>query len=192
MGYNKIENGEITTAKELLLDVCTGYGIKIIDGVIQYEKPSNFHKKLLDEATQEYVEFQAKTNEEHQKYIDKSFENINKERIKSFEYYQNKAVKYDNMIKQLKLWKHTETWDNMYNNIMEKLVKEYEFSLEMVKKYGNEVCKKETLEEYKTGQTKFYLNKIKKYSDYCVNDIEGNEKNNQIIKEFEDSLKGLE
>lgn len=44
MGYNKIENGEITTAKELLLEVCTGYGVKIVDGIIQYGEPNDFYK----------------------------------------------------------------------------------------------------------------------------------------------------
>lgn len=190
--YTEIEDGKITTVRELLLNICPHYGVKFKDGVIQYGKPSNFNKRLLDEATQEYAEFQTKTDEENQKYIDESFEKLNKERIKSFEYYQNKAVKYNNMIEQLKLWKHTETWNKMYNHIMEGLVKEYEFSLKMIKEYGDRVYEKETLEEYKTRQTKYYLKQIKRYSDDYANDIEYNEKNNQIIKEFENSLKGLE
>ena len=68
MGYNKIENGEITTVKELLLDVCTGYGVKIVAGTIQYGKPTDFYKKQMrialrncgvinPEAIEEYIGF---------------------------------------------------------------------------------------------------------------------------------------
>lgn len=192
MGHYKIENGEITTAKELLLDMCTSYGIKIVDGVIQYDKVGDFHKKLLNEATEDYIEFQMKTDKELQKYIDETFEKSNDEKQKSFDYYQAKAIKYDNIIQQLKLWKHTDSWNNMYNNLMGNLVKEYEFSTKMIKEYADKVYKKETLNEFKDNKTKYYLNKIKKYSDYCIKDIEDVEKNNKIIKEFEDSLNKLE
>jgi hypothetical protein len=191
MIYNKIEDGTITNVKELLLEVCPSYGVKFKDGIIQYGKPSDFHKKCLDEATQKYAEFQNKTDEELQQYIDNTFEKLNKEKEESFKHYQAKAIKYDNIIKQLKLWEHTDTWDKMYNDIMQGLVKEYEFSIKMIKEYADRVYEKETLEDYKTRETKYYLKQIKRYSDDYANDIEYNEKNNQIIKGFVDSLKKL-
>jgi glutaredoxin 2 len=74
---------------------------------------------------------------------------------------------------------------------MEELKKDYEFSKEMIIEYGKEY-KKETLEEYKTNMIKYYLEKIKRYSNNYASEIEETEKNNKIIKEFEDSLKELD
>jgi hypothetical protein len=191
MGFSKIENGTITTAKELLLDMCECYGVKTIGDVIQYGTPSNYHKEQLDKVTKEYTEFQNKTDEELKKYIDETFVKITKEREEYIIYYKDKKEKYNNIIKQLKLWDHTETWDNMCNNIMKDLIKDYEFAEDMIQEYS-QPYKKETLEEYKRYMIKDYLEKIKRYSDYYAKEIENVEENNRIIKEFEDSLKSLD
>lgn len=192
MVYSKIENGEITTAKELLLEICPSYGVKFVNGVVQYGEPITHHKEQLDKTVKEYLAFQGKTDEENIKCINETFKKINLEKEKSISYYANKIMRYGNMIEQLKLWKHTKTWDNMYNRIMEDLVKEYKFAEIMIDDYKNQDYKKETLEEFKTRQTEYYLKQIKRYSDGYAEDIEYTENNNKIIKEFEDSLKEME
>jgi hypothetical protein len=96
------------------------------------------------------------------------------------------------MIEQLKLWKHTKVWDKMYNDIMDGLLKEHNFAESMISEYKDRIYEKEILEDFNTRMTKYHLQKIKRYSDYYCSDIENTEKNNQIIKEFEDSLKELE
>jgi hypothetical protein len=191
MGFSKIEDGTITTAKELLLDMCTCYGVKILDDVIQYGTPSNYYKDQLNKITKEYVDFQNKTDKELQEYIDESFTKVSQERKDLIAYYEDKKEKYDNVIKQLKLWNYTKAWNNMYDQIMNELTEGYKFSESMIEECSKEY-KKETLEEYKTNMIKYYLEKIKRYSDNYANEMESVEENNRIIKEFEDSLKGLE
>lgn len=59
------------------------------------------------------------------------------------------------MIKQLKLWEHTKTWDNMYNTILKGLTKEYEFAESMIDDYINQGYKRETVEAFKFNTNKY-------------------------------------
>lgn len=192
MGFNKIDNGEIITAKELILDVCTDYGVKVINGNIQYKEVDNYFKQGLDEATKEYLEFQSKPDEEHLKYIEETFDKMIKKRDKMIIHYTNIKEKYSDMIKQFNIWKCPEFWTKMSNNIKDGLTKEYQFAEEILNEYQNKKCEKESLEDFKTRMTKYHLNRIKNCSEDYFAYIEEIEESNKTIKELIESLDKLD
>lgn len=192
MGFSKIDNGEITTVKELILDVCTDYRIKVINGNIQYKEVDDYFKQNLDEATKEYLDFQSKSDEEHLKYIDETFDKMIKERDKMIIHYNDIKEKYNDMLKQFNGWKCPEFWTKMSNNIKDGLIREYKFAEEILEEYKNKKYEKETLEDFKTRMTKYYLNKIKNCSEDYFAYIEEIEESNKTIKELIESLDKLD
>lgn len=192
-GYTSdVKDGNVNQLKEYMLRCARQFGALVHmreddSSEIKYRGVSDYHLIQLNESYDKLKQLEDMTDEEIQKEIDESYEDMIRTRNRMSERNRKTKERYLNMIDKVEQWiSPTENHLNLKEFALKQLKDSLEFDCN--DSYEKLEIKKETISEYKNEHIKYYLNKIKNHSDLYLKEIKAVEDANNWISDLINSF----
>ena len=190
-----VQNGTIKTGKDFILKCARSFGAmshlrnKPLDTEIKLQKENDYYKEELEKIENEYNKYLLKSNEEIEKEIDEKYSKFIIEEEKRYKNYLLTKERYMNMLCEVQNWNPpTEDHKKLKTFCLKQLESSLKYDCLTMREFYEKKTKRPTLEEYKNKVYEDYIY----YSNYYKEEIEKDQKrikeNNEWIKKLIESL----